>query len=102
LEEDLGDAGGLLQGGEVASVAKGDRSGASQGAEVGFTLWWARPVVIAVDQGHGHGNAVVECSGGGHALDVAEDLACHARVPATAADSTQLVEVVIMKLALVD
>src|SRR5215218_6552933 len=49
VEEDLGDAGGLLQGGEVSGVAKRDRSGATKPGEVGFTVSQARPVVIAID-----------------------------------------------------
>src|SRR5437762_14188347 len=79
VEKDLGDAGGLFQGGEVSGVAKRDRSGATERGEVGFTLWQARPVVIAVDQGNGGRDATVERSGGDHAVHVAEDFARHAR-----------------------
>src|SRR5215211_8159651 len=64
VEEDLGDAGGLLQGGEVSGVAKRDRSGATKPGEVGFTVWQARPVVIAVDQSDRGGDTTVERSGG--------------------------------------
>src|SRR5262249_19353187 len=98
-EQDLGDASGLLERGEVPSLGKRDRAGASQDGEVGFTLRRARPVVVAVDQGHGRAAASVECAGGDHALDVAEDLACNARVSAAAADSTQLGKVMIGELA---
>jgi hypothetical protein len=37
--------------------------GAAKHGQVGFTLADARPVVIAVDQSHGSGDAAVECSG---------------------------------------
>ena len=90
VEKDLGDAGGLFQGGEVSGVAKRDRSGATKHGEVGFTVWQTRPVVIAVDQGNGGGDTAVECSGGDHAVHVAEDFACHARIVVTTADPTQL------------
>ncbi len=99
VEKDLSDAGGLLQGGEMSRLRKHDRSGATKQGEVGFTLGNARPVVIAVDQGHGSGDAAVECSGGDHAVHIAEDFARHARVPATAANPAQFGEVVIWQLA---
>ena len=51
-EENLRDASGLFQSGEVSGVGEGDRFGAGKQGEVGFTFWLARPVVIAVDQGH--------------------------------------------------
>ena len=49
LQEDLGDAVGLLEGGEVSGVGQRHRSGAKQG-EGGFAFWRPRPIVIAVDQ----------------------------------------------------
>src|SRR6266487_2461241 len=82
VEKDLGDAGGLFQGGEVSGVAKRDRSGGTKHGQVGFTVWHARPVVIAVDQGNGGGDATVERSGGDHAVHIPEDFARHARVTA--------------------
>src|SRR5204863_3448328 len=66
------------------------------------TLGDSRPVVIAVDQRDGGGDATIECSGGDHAVHIAVDLARHARVAATTADSTQLGQVVIWQLAPVD
>src|SRR5207249_8321839 len=64
VEKDLGDAGGLFQGGEVSGVAKRDRSSAAKHGQVGFTVRQTRPVVIAVDQGNGGGDPTVERSGG--------------------------------------
>jgi hypothetical protein len=88
-EEDLGDAGRLLEGSEVSCVGEeGDRPGGSNRGEVGFALWGVRPVVFAVDQGHWCGNTGVEFSGGDHARHVAEDLARHARVAATTSNAT--------------
>src|SRR5438876_6605498 len=93
IEKDLGDAGGLFQGGEVSGVAKRDRSGATEHGQVGFTLWQTRPVVIAVDQSDGGGDATVERSGGDHAVHIAEDFARHARIPATTANTVQFGEI---------
>src|SRR5436309_5322981 len=78
VEKDLGDAGGLFQGGEVSGVGKSDRLGATKDGEVRFTVWRPRPVVIAVDQGDGGGDTAVERSRGDHAVHVAEDFARHA------------------------
>jgi hypothetical protein len=94
--------GGLFQGGEVSGVAKRDRSGATKHGEVGFTVWQARPVVIAVDQGNGGGDAAVERSGGDHAVDIAKDFARHARVTVTAPNPAQFREVVLRQLAAVE
>src|SRR6266511_3566940 len=102
VEKDLGDAGGLFQGGEVSGVAKRDRSGATKRGEVGFTLWQARPVVIAVDQSDRGGDASVERSGGDHAVDIAEDFARHARIPAATANAAQFGEVVLRQLASIE
>src|SRR5919198_6128910 len=46
VEEDLGDAGGLFQRGEVSRVWKRDRMGTAKQGDVGFTLSHARPVVV--------------------------------------------------------
>src|SRR6266540_554496 len=102
VEKDLGDAGGLFQGGEVSGVAKRDRSGATRHGDVGFTLWLARPVVIAVDQSDRGGDATVERSGGDHAVDIAEDFPRHARIPAATANPAQFREVVLRQLAAVE
>src|SRR2546426_10630804 len=59
-EKDLRDAGGLFERGEVSGVRKGDRSGVTEQGEVRLTLRDLRPVVIAVDQGDGCGDATVE------------------------------------------
>src|SRR5438093_10265081 len=99
VEKDLGDAGGLFQGGEVAGVAKLDRSGAREHGEVGFTVWQTRPVVIPVDQSDRGGDTTVERSGGNHAVHIAEDFARHARIAATAANPAQLGEILIWELA---
>jgi hypothetical protein len=74
----------------VSAVRKRDRSGVTEEGQVGLTVWDARPVVIAVDQGHGGSDATVKFSGGDHAVHVAEDFACHARIVVTTADPTQL------------
>src|SRR6266516_5572569 len=102
VEKDLGDAGGLFQGGEVSGVAKRDRSGATEQGEVGFTVWQTRPVVIAVDQSDGGGDTTVERSGGNHAVHIAEDFARHARIAATTANPAQLREVVLRQFAAVE
>src|SRR5262249_22086264 len=93
-EQDLGDAIGLFERGEVPSVRKRDRSRASNECEVGFALRHARPIVVAVDQGDGDADPTVERSGGDHAPHVAKDLPRHARIPATPPNPTQLGEVV--------
>ena len=102
VEKDLGDAGGLFQGGEVSGVAKRDRSGATEHGEVGFTVWQTRPVVIAVDQSDRGGDTTVERSGGNHAVHIAEDFARHARIAATTANPAQFGQVVIWQLAPVE
>ncbi len=102
VEKDLGDAGGLFQGGEVSGVAKRDRSRATKHDDVGFTLWQARPVVIAIDQSDRGGDATVERSGRDHAVDIAEDFPRHARIPAATANPAQFREVVPRQLAAVE
>src|SRR5207247_1258643 len=89
VEKDLGDAGGLFQGGEVSGVAKRDRSGATEHGEVGFTVWQTRPVVIAVDQSDRDRDTTVERSCGNHAVHIAQDFARHARIAATTANPAQ-------------
>src|SRR5439155_23322425 len=95
VEKDLGDAGGLFQGSEVSGLSKRDRSSATKHGPVGLTVWQARPVVIAVDQSDRGGDATVERSGGDHAVDIAEDFARHARIPAATANPAQFREVVL-------
>src|SRR5438093_1512425 len=100
--KDLGDAGGLFQGGEVSGVAKRNRSGATEHGEVGLAVWQTRPVVIAVDQSDRGGDTTVERSGGNHAVHIAEDFARHARIAATTANPAQLGEIMIWELAAVE
>src|SRR5207247_10586928 len=100
--QDLGDTGGLFEGGEVSAVGKRDRAGARKQREVGLAFGHARPVVIAVRKGDRDGDAAIERSGGDHAVDVAEDFAGYPRVAATTANPPQLGEVVIWELAAVE
>src|SRR5205809_5832563 len=102
VEKDLGDPGGLFQGGEVSGVAKRDRSGATEHGQVGFTLWQTRPVVIAVDQSDRGGDTTVERSGGNHAVHIAEDFAHHARIAAATANPAQFRQVVLWQLAAIE
>jgi hypothetical protein len=88
IEKDLGDAGGLLQGGEVSGLRKRDRSSATKQGQVCLAFWHAGPVMIAVDKSDRGGDTTVERSRGNHAAHIAEHFARHARITATTANPT--------------
>src|SRR6266508_6487770 len=88
VKEDLSDAGGLLQGGEVSGLRKRDRSSATKQGQVCLTVWQARPVMIAVDKSDRGGDTMIERSRSNHAVHIAEHFARHARITATTANPT--------------
>src|SRR5215468_10859382 len=97
-EKDLSEARRLFQSSEVSGVVEIDPLRSWKERMVGLPFGHLRPVVIAIDEGHGHVDASVEVPRGDHAVDVAEDCAGHASVASPTADSSQLCEVVVRQL----
>ena len=102
IEKDLGNSSRLLEGGEVTSLRKRDRSAASKRSVVGVAFRWVRPVVLTVNECQRSAYQTVERSRGDHAVDVAVDLACDPRIASTTTSPAKLGEVVRGQLAPVE